>query len=185
MLQFDMRETVRFSELLKVVGKPEIYLPLADPKRDRAFMHAVREDRVLSLKQQPTGTKKDFGVVEFLPERYVSYLIFPKPLTAFKGKRAVGIKYDVVSDAAISTSRGTAVPTTRSVRPAQPKPKPKPRPKRFTATVRLTTTNDVHVTVEAFDENEAREKAENAARKQRTSESQQVTTKLLSLSKGK
>ena len=55
-------------------------------------MALVREERVLSLKQEPTGTKKDFGTVGFLQEKYVSYLIFPKPLTPFAGKRVVGIK---------------------------------------------------------------------------------------------
>jgi hypothetical protein len=178
-----MGETVRFSELLKAAGKPEVYLPLSDPKRDREFMRAVREDRVLSIKQEPTGTKKDFGTVGFLPERYVSYLVFRKPLTPFKGKRVVGIKYDTVSEAGISTSRASAAPSSRSVKPSRPKPKP--RPKRFTATVRLTRTNEVRVTVEAFDEKEARVKAEETARERGDSRPSQVKAELLSLNKGK
>jgi len=33
-----MGETVRFSELVKLAGRPEIYLPLSDPKLDRNFV---------------------------------------------------------------------------------------------------------------------------------------------------
>jgi hypothetical protein len=177
-------ETVRFSEALKLVGKLETYLPFGDPKSDKDFMRAVREHRVLSLKQEPKGTKKDFGTVGFLPERYVSYLIFPKSLTAFSSKRVVGIKYDAVSEAGVSTNRSSTAPSSRSLKPARPKPEPKPRPKRFTATVRLISANDVRVTVEAFDEKEACEKAKEAARKRRDSQSSLVETELLSLNKG-
>jgi hypothetical protein len=171
-----MAETVRFSAILKTAGKPQTYLPLSDPKRDKDFMRAVREDRVVSLKQEPTGTKKDFGSVGFLPERYISYLIFPKPLTAFKDKRIVGIKYDALADS-ISTPRTSA----RSLKPPRPKPKPKPRPKRFTATVRLTSTNEIKVTVEAMNEDEARKKAETSALAQRGKTAPRIETELRSL----
>jgi len=171
-----MEGTVRFSAIVKTAGTPQTYLPLSDPKHDKDFMRAVRENRVVSLKQQPTGNRKDFGTIGFLTERYVSYLIFPKPLTAFKGKRIVGIKYESLGES-ISTPR----PSARSVRPAQPKPKPKPRPKRFTATVRLVSTNEVHVTVEAMDEKEARAKAEATARQQRESSPPRIEAELLSL----
>ena len=174
-----MGETVRFSELMKEPGKPEIYLPLSDPKLDRNFMRAVRDNRVMSLKQEPTGTKKDFGIVGFVAEKYMSYLIFPKPLTPFKGKRVVGIKYDRLSEAPFSTPRAPVSVPSRSVKPAKPKTKPRPRPKRFTATVRLTSTNEVKVTVEAFDEREARTKAEQAARRHRDSRKAVIATGII------
>lgn len=72
-----MPGTVRFSAVVQASGKPEVYLPLADPKHDRGFMRAVRQHRVMSLKQEPTATKKDFSIVGFVEEKYVSYLIFP------------------------------------------------------------------------------------------------------------
>src|SRR5688572_9975583 len=155
-----MGETVRFSEIMKAGGTPEIYLPLSDPKHDRDFMRAVREDRVLSIKQEPTGTRKDFGIVGFVPEKYVSYLIFPRSLKPFEGRRVIGIKYDALRQTQLSTEHASASPRSRSV-------KPKPRPKRFTATVRLTSTREVKVSVRAFDEEEARRKAEESARQQR------------------
>src|ERR1041384_4707843 len=120
-----MAETARFSAVVESAGKPELYLPLADPKLDRNFMRAVREKRVMSIKQEPTGTKKDFGTVGFVAEKYLTYLIFPKPLTAFAGKRIIGIKYDAVRDAGVSTARPVAAVPKRSAKPVAPKPKPK------------------------------------------------------------
>src|SRR5688572_20763918 len=103
-----MAGTVRFSELVKAAGQPEVYLPLADPKQDRNFMRAAREQRVVSIKQEPTGTKKDFGTIGFLAEKYLTYLIFPKPLTTFADKRIVGIKYDTLNQASVASPRAGA-----------------------------------------------------------------------------
>ncbi len=127
-------------------------------------MRAVREDRVLTLKQEPTGTRKDFGVVGYLREPHVSYLIFPKPLKEVKGKRVIGIKYDALRNTSLATPKPGTVARGRSTGPAAPPKKPKPRPKRFAAIVRLTATNDAQITVEAMNEKEARAKAVNAAR---------------------
>jgi len=174
-----MAATAHFSAVVESAGNPELYLPLADPKRDRNFMRAVREQRVLSVKQEPTGTKKDFGTVGFVAEKYLTYLIFPKPLTAFAGKRIVGIKYEAVREADLSTARAVAAPK-RSTKPASPKPKPKPRPKRFTAKVRVTSTNEIKVSVKAFDQAEARSKAEQEIQKKVRSKAG-VATELLTL----
>jgi hypothetical protein len=173
-----MGGTVRFSELVKMIGTPEVYLPLSDPKHDRPFMRAVREERVLSLKQEPTGTKKDFGTVGYLPERYVSYLIFPKSLSTFKGQRVIGIKYDTLNEASLSTPKASVAASSRSTKP-KPPPKPEPRPRSFTASVRLTATNEVEVTVEALNEKEARTKAVDAARRRADFTSAEVEAKLL------
>ena len=173
--------TVRFSEVVKKAGTPEVYLPLSDPKRDRSFMGAVRENRVLSLKHEPTGTKKDFGTVGYLLERHISYLIFPKPLTQFKGRRVIGIKYDSLSEASLCTPRASAAARGRSTKPRPPKPKP--RPKRFTATVRIIASNDVQVTVEAMNEKEARAKAVDVARQQPQRPSGEVEARLLRMRK--
>ena len=179
-----MADTVRFSELVKAAGKPEVYLPLADPKHDREFMRAVREQRVLSLKQEPTGTKKDFGTIGFLAEKHVSYLVFPKTLTAFDGRRVVGIKYDLLQEAEVAVPRSVPAAPKRSVKPAVPKPKPKPRPKRFTAVVRITSANEVKVTVKALDEKQARGKAEEEARKRIRAPAALVQTELIAMKEG-
>ena len=182
-LSSGMADTIRFTEVVKSAGTPEAYLPLADPKHDRDFMRAVKDQRVLSLKQEPTGTKKDFGTVGFVPEKYVSYLVFPRSLKAFEGKRVIGIKYDALQQAALSTPRAmtNALGRGRSTKPKPPS-KPKPRPKRFTALVRLTSRNDVRVTVSAFNEDEARTKAEQKARKKRRSQPSHVESEVVSVS---
>lgn len=176
--------TIRFAAVVQTSGKPEVYLPLADPKHDRNFMRAVREQRVLSLKQEPTGTKKDFGTVGFVPDKYVSYLIFPKSLAAFADKRVVGIKYDTLENASVAAPQPKARTAGRSIKPATPKPKPRPRPKRFKATVRITTTNEIQISVLAMDKDEAREKAEHAAHKKSRAAASQVETELVSLTEG-
>ena len=96
----DVRKTkpVRFSSLVEKGGKPTVYLPLSEPTKDPAFMRAVNEQRVLTIKQEPTSTHKDFGIVGFLKEKFVTYLVFPKTLRPFTDQRIVGIKYDLLED---------------------------------------------------------------------------------------
>ncbi len=66
---------VRFASVVAVAGKPEVYLPLFDPKQDRAFMRALKENRVLSVRQEPTSTRADFGTVGFDEKvHYVAHL---------------------------------------------------------------------------------------------------------------
>lgn len=164
-----MGETVRFAEVIRNAGTPGVYLPLSDPRQDANFMRAVREERVLSLKQEPTGTRKDFGTVGYLAERFVSYLVFPRSLAAFRGKRIIGIKYDVLQQADLSTpaasshKRSDSKARARDHAPARVQ-KPKPRPRHFVALVRRVATTEIRLVVDALTEPEARRKAELAAR---------------------
>jgi hypothetical protein len=187
-----MPNTVRFSVVLQASGEPEVYLPLTNPRTDRQFLQAVREHRVLSLKQEPTGSKKDFATVGFVEEKFVSYLVFPKSLEAFEGKRVIGIKYDQLQTAEVTTppgdaekkpSKTRATSTDKPSRPTPPEPKPKPLPPRFTATVRCTASKDVTVTIEAGDQKEARSKAEESARSKTDLAEAKVETKILRLRK--
>lgn len=91
-----MGKTVRFAELVKAAGKPYVATLWTDPKSDRHFARAVRENRVLTV-CQPVGThKKDFGVVGFHEEKNASYFVFPKRLRAHPESQVVGIKYDLL-----------------------------------------------------------------------------------------
>ena len=54
-------KSVRFTAVIATAGKPKVYLPLFDPKKDRAFMRAVKENRVLSIRQEPTSKRTDFA----------------------------------------------------------------------------------------------------------------------------
>jgi hypothetical protein len=96
--------TVRFAALVAAAGQPEVYLPLFDPKQDRKFMRAVREHRVLSIRQEPTSRRADFGMVGFNNEKHTTLLVFPRPLTAFLEARVIGIKYETVAESRIAVA---------------------------------------------------------------------------------
>ena len=60
------KKEIRFAELVNRAGKPEVITPWSDPKQDRGFMKAVRENRVVTLIQQPSTKKTDFGEIVFM-----------------------------------------------------------------------------------------------------------------------
>jgi hypothetical protein len=168
---------VRFSTLVAKAGKPTVYLPLGEPSRDRKFTQAVKEQRVLTIKQEPTSKQKDFGVVGFLKDRFVTYLIFARSLKKFANARVVGIKYDVVEEAGVSTGRSTAKPAK-----AVKSPKPRPQPQPFVVRVRVTATADKEITVQAVTEREAKSLAEKEAEEADCSAAH-VQTRVLSVKK--
>ena len=159
---------VRFSKLVETGGKPEAYLPFSDPETDKTFMRAVKEERVVTLKQDPTSKRKDFGIVGYLKEKYATYLLFPKSLRAFSDQRVVGIDYSVLQSADVHIGGDvSAIPKKPAPKKAKAAPietkrkgeKPKPEPKQFTVEVRLTTTEEKQINVTAWNEREARQKA--------------------------
>jgi hypothetical protein len=159
-----MAETVRFMEVLRVGGQPKSYLPLADPRSDKSFMRAAREHRIVSLKQTPTGTHKDFGVVGVLWEKYVSYLIFPKSLARFENKRVIGIKYEQIEEVPMVAPH--SLPKIRKPKPEKKSPAegqsqhdPRPLPKKFAVQLQITATKKMEVTIEAFTRKEAQARA--------------------------
>src|SRR5437867_3612078 len=166
---------VRFSKLVEQGGEPAAYLPFGDPEKDKSFMRAVKEQRVVTIKQEPTSKHKDFGVVGFLKEKYVTYLIFPKTLREFSGQRVIGINYDVLSSdnvipfgsppPAKAKAKATKRPPKKEPAPVPaPEPKkekPPPQPKRFSVRLRVTVEKDIEVTGmnKREAENKAREEA--------------------------
>jgi hypothetical protein len=86
--------------VVKAAGQPHVVTLWTRPEDDRDFMAAVRANRVLTVRQETTGTHKDHGEVGFLREAQASnlYLVFPKSLKDFEGKRVVGIKYDLLAE---------------------------------------------------------------------------------------
>ena len=91
--------TARFAAVVQQAGAPEQVIPWKDPARDPKFQRAVRENRLMTVTLPTVGTKKDFGVVGFEREKNAAFLIFPKSLKKFAGKRIVGIKYDLLAAA--------------------------------------------------------------------------------------
>ncbi len=90
------KKEIRFGELVSRAGKPEVVSVWADPKKDRAFMKAVRDNRVVTLIQQPFITKKDFGEIGYHQDPRAAYLIFPKSLPKGEPSHVVGIKQELI-----------------------------------------------------------------------------------------
>jgi hypothetical protein len=90
------KKEIRFRDLVKLSGTPEVVSLWSDPKQDRSFMKAVRENRVLTVIQEPASKTKDFGKIGFFQKPHASFLVFPEPLRGTPDSRVIGIKYDLV-----------------------------------------------------------------------------------------
>lgn len=137
-------KVARFKDLVAKCGTPEAYTPWVDPKRDPHFQAAWRENRVLTIQQNIAGHGKDFGMVGFRREPNVSYLLFPKPLTGFEGRKVVGIAYDAVH----TPPRGPVVKPSAARKKSQSRPSPGTRSFRVTvcASAKIEYTEHVNAT---------------------------------------
>jgi hypothetical protein len=142
-------KTARFKEVVERCGSPELYTAWMDPKRDPRFQEAWQENRILSVKQK-VGGKKDVGEVGYLKEPGVAYLIFPKSLEAFAGRKIVGIQYDLLA---------SPRPVGRAVGRGQRPKRAEPEPKRYEVTVRVMAVVHVSEVVEAASMHEAEQAA--------------------------
>ncbi len=77
-------------------------------------MKAVKAHRVMTVKRDNVGQRKDHAEIGFLQEPLSLYLEFPRSLGQFAGKRIIGIKYDLLAETE------TARPAKRSTRRASP-----------------------------------------------------------------
>ncbi|WP_038160047.1 hypothetical protein [Verrucomicrobium sp. BvORR106] len=96
---------VRFTEVVKDAGKPEVYLPWKTPSRDAALRKLVAQHRVMTLMQPRTGTKKDWGEVGLGKNLDGQILVFPKSLKNVAGKRVVGIDYRLLKELPLAPRR--------------------------------------------------------------------------------
>jgi len=74
---------IRFRDLVRTAGSPEPKSLWTDPKKDRDFMRAVKEKRVLTVVQE--AKRSDFGELGFHQHPHAFYFVFPKPLPAEAG----------------------------------------------------------------------------------------------------
>ena len=170
----------RFGKIVEAGGKPEAYLAFSDPDNDPSFMRAAKESRVVTIKQEPTSKRKDFGIVGYVKEKYATYLIFPKSLREFSGQRVIGIDYSILQSAdvriggKVPAARKEPAPKKEKVRlavipkpdapksPPKPEPKPeepRPQPKRFTVEIQITTVDRKEIEVAAMNQAEAKANA--------------------------
>jgi len=94
-----MPKNVRFGDLVRNSGRPSVHTLWTKPERDRAFMQAVKRNRVLTVVQDPTSKRKDYGEIGFHERRSASYLVFPRPLPKDGAAHVVGINYSLLEDA--------------------------------------------------------------------------------------
>lgn len=112
-------KTARFATVVEKAGRPEVYLALIDPAKDRTLQAAVKAQRVMTVSQEAMGQKTDRGEIGFEAGPHRQFLVFPKSLKAFAGRTVVGIKYDLLDD--------RELPKSQRATPAQPPRKLKPK----------------------------------------------------------
>jgi hypothetical protein len=95
-------ETVRFAKIVESSGKPDTHLLLTDPAKDKTLQAAIKSNRVMTVHQESGSTKTDYGTVGFEEGASRQFLLFPKTLKPFAGKRVVGIKYDLLESTPIT-----------------------------------------------------------------------------------
>jgi hypothetical protein len=154
--------TIRFSDLVKTAGSPEPKSLWTDPKKDLGFMRAVKQNRVLTVVQEPSSTKKDYAEIGFHQQPFATYFVFPKSLPVRQGK-VIGIKYDLVEQ----SRPNDVVPLEdlkkepKAVRgKSLPKEHRQPTEHSFSFRVRRVATIETHLLVKARNKTEARKKAE-------------------------
>lgn len=126
--------TVRFSELVKRGGTPDVHLSWAAPGKDPELQRALKQHRLVTLHQHARGPR-DFGVVGFEPGSDTQFLVFPKSLRAFAGRKVIGIKYELLQDAGAEGKKPkTKSAKPRPVRSSSPAREPEPEAEFITDT---------------------------------------------------
>ena len=102
--------TIRFSEVVNSSGKPDTHLLLTAPAKDQKLQTAIKSNRVMTVYQGSGSTKADYGIVGFAEGSSRQFLLFPKALKSFEGKRVIGIKYDLLESMPVSKEETTSKP---------------------------------------------------------------------------
>src|SRR5262245_43007130 len=127
-----MKKTVRFADLVRTSGRPQVTTLWTDPRRDRVFSKAIRETRVLTVMIENVGSKRDAGRIGFHKEKNAAYLVFPEELPRNPNARVVGIKYDQLALPKESRTEAVAEPKARKLEREKESPKQPARgPKNF------------------------------------------------------
>jgi hypothetical protein len=162
-----MAKTIRFSELLKKAGRPFAATLWTNPNDDPALRKAIQENRVLTVKQETVGHKKDFGRIGFIREENVGYFIFPKKLLRPSDLLVVGIKYELLGQPK------TSAPVSNQAR-TKPEQK-KQTEKEFVARIQRVAVWNDSIRVQAKTKTEAKQKAATILAKKKFPDSEATT----------
>lgn len=123
--------TVRFAELVKSGGTPEVHLSWLAPAKDPDLQRAQKQHRLVTVHQHARGPR-DFGVVGFEPAPDAQFLVFRKSLRTFAGRRVIGIKYEMLTEASDDNVSATAPRESRKAKAGKSAKAPALSPKRPT-----------------------------------------------------
>jgi hypothetical protein len=98
-------KSARFASVVEDAGAPEPYTPWREPRKDREFQKALREERVMTVLQEPASNKADVALVGYLKKEHALYMVFPKSLEKFKDRRIVGLNYDLLAEPGVKVSK--------------------------------------------------------------------------------
>jgi len=94
-----MEKKIRFGDLVRNSGRPQTHTLWTDLKKDTALRQAIKKNQVVTVIQDPTSKRKDFGRIGFHQQLGSSYLIFPRPLPSHdECSRVIGINYQLLED---------------------------------------------------------------------------------------
>ena len=110
-------KSVRFSRVVEASGAPDEHLVLTDPSRDKTLQAAVKACRLMTVFRGARGSKAHHGEVGFKVGPIRQYLLFPKSLHRFEGRKVVGINYELLERGKIR-ARGERIPPVRKHTPA-------------------------------------------------------------------
>lgn len=110
----------RFSNLVAASGKPEPYTLWQDPEKDRALQRAIKQDRILTVLQEPAATKPDQGFVGFLQKENAIYLLFPRSIKRFRARKIIGLKYDAIATPKIKGAKARVRTPSAAKKPSKP-----------------------------------------------------------------
>ena len=65
-------KTIRFPVLVQECGRPELVTLWQGAKGNKEFQKALADHRVMTIKQEPVGTKKDVGIIGFVETKSAS-----------------------------------------------------------------------------------------------------------------
>ena len=145
---------IRFAKLIESSGRPETATLWSNPKTNHPFMKAVKENRVLTIVQKPTGTRKDFGLIGFHEQSFALYLVFPRPLPKETEAIVIGINYDLFKEASVKQTVKQP-----PLKPPKTAAKKMPAARKFNVVILRTATVETSLTVTAINLRMAEEQA--------------------------
>ena len=90
---------MRFGDLVRGSGRPEVVTLWVEPTKDKNFSKAIDENRVLTVLTDPGNHRKEYGRIGFHQQDGAIYLVFREELPPPDSvERVVGINYQLTQD---------------------------------------------------------------------------------------